>query len=118
MQSKATTAAEYMDGVPEDRKPALSRLRALCLEILEGYTEVMEYGMPSYKKGEAVEVAFCSQKGFIALYVLRKDVMDAYRDEFPDAGKGCIRYSKPDKIDFEIVEKLLLGTATAQGKIC
>jgi hypothetical protein len=38
LQSKATTVDEYMNGVPEDRKPALSRLRELCLKILEGYT--------------------------------------------------------------------------------
>jgi hypothetical protein len=33
-------------------------------------------------------------------------------------GKGCIRYSKPEKIDFAVVEKLLVGTLESIHVIC
>jgi hypothetical protein len=33
-------------------------------------------------------------------------------------GKGCIRYSKPDKINFDVVKKLLVGTSQSTNKIC
>jgi hypothetical protein len=33
-------------------------------------------------------------------------------------GKGCIRYSKPDKINFEVVAKLLRDTFTSTDVIC
>jgi len=33
-------------------------------------------------------------------------------------GKCCIRFTKPDKINFEIVKKLLSGTYTSTNTIC
>jgi hypothetical protein len=31
-------------------------------------------------------------------------------------GKGCIRYSNPDKIDFELIRKLLTDTVNSGKK--
>jgi len=33
-------------------------------------------------------------------------------------GKGVIRYSKPEKIDFKIVEMMLNATSESTGVIC
>jgi uncharacterized protein YdhG (YjbR/CyaY superfamily) len=118
MQSTATTVDEYLETVPPERLAALSRLRQLCLQTLSGYEESMEYGMPSYSKGGVVEISFNSQKDYISLYVLKKDVIDKYRDELKDCGKSCIRYRRPDQIDFEVVKKLLEGTASSDAAIC
>lgn len=120
MQSKAKTVDEYLNEVPEDRLPAMKELRRLCKRHLRGYRESMEFGMPCYSRAGVVEVAFASQKNNLALYVLRKDVMDAYRSEFPPSsiGKGCIRYRNLDKIDYGIVEALLKGTYGSKGPIC
>lgn len=80
----------------------------------------MEYGMPGYVRGEKLEVAFACQKNNIALYILKKPVLDKYRDRFPKSriGKGCIRYPSPDKIDFDLVEKMLLDSEKSDDKIC
>ena len=82
----------------------------------------MEYGMPSYSRAGEVEVAFASQKHFIALYVLRSDVMNKYRDALDgrgvSLGKGCIRYSSPERIDFRLIEKILSDTLVSMGDIC
>jgi uncharacterized protein YdhG (YjbR/CyaY superfamily) len=82
--------------------------------------EAMEYGMPCYKKDGAMEVAFASQKNFIAIYVLKQDVVDAFRSELAGAkiGKGCIRYSKPEKIDFNVIKKLLVATRQSKKAAC
>jgi hypothetical protein len=66
------------------------------------------------------EVGFMSQKNNIALYILRKDVLDVYRSAIvaSSIGKGCIRYRNPNKIDFEMVEKLLVGTRESKGEVC
>lgn len=111
MQSTATTVDEYLETVPPERREALDRLRQLCRENLPGYEESMQYGMPSYSKDGTVEISFNSQKNYISFYVVKQDVMDRYRDQLQDCGKSCIRYRKPDQIDFEVVEKLLEGTA-------
>ncbi len=117
MQSTATTVDEYMDTVPAERRDALTRLRQLCLDKLEGYEESMQYGMPSYSKDGAVEVSFNSQKNYISLY-MPKEVVDRYRDRLKDVGNCCIRYRRPEQIDFAVVEKLLEETATSSAEIC
>lgn len=121
MQSKAVDVDSYLEEVPEKRKAALVQLRALCVDALEGYEESMRYRMPSYgRPGGEVEVAFASQASYISLYILRKNVLDRFRDRLAGAnlGKGCIRYSTPAKIDFEVVRLLLAASAKAEGPIC
>lgn len=121
MQSAASDVDRYLEEVPDKRRPALVQLRALCARTLAGYEETMEYRMPSYKRpGGEVEVAFASQANYISLYVLRKNVLDRFRDELTTAnlGKGCIRYSTPAKIDFDVVRRLLAASVAADGPIC
>ena len=122
MQSKAKDVTIYLEEVPAERQAALAQLRKLCLAVLKGFRESMEYSMPSYSRNSTVEVAFASQKNFIALYILRTDVMKTYKDLLKikgvSLGKGCIRYSKPEKIDFKVVEKMLKATQESTGVVC
>ena len=120
MQSKASTVELYLKELPADRINAVTRLRQVCLEELKGYVETMRYGMPCYEKNSVVEVSFASQKNNIALYILKQEVMEKYKGELKgvSTGKGCIRFTKPDKIDFEVVTKMLSGTYTSTNIIC
>lgn len=120
MQSDSPDVDSYLKEVPEARKSALERIRAICLETLEGYEESMRYGMPSYEKDGVVEVAFASQKAYIALYVLKKEVLDRFRPALAKAnlGKGCIRFSNPSKIDFDVVRQLLAASAASDAPVC
>ena len=67
-------------------------------------------------------VAPRSQKNFIGLYILRTDVMNAHKDLLKgkgvSLGKGVIRYSKPERIDFRLVESMLRGTVESTGPVC
>ncbi len=121
MKSDAADVAAYLDEVPAERRDVIARLRALCVEALSGYEECMDYRMPSYKRpGEEVEVAFASQVSHITVYVLRKSVLDRFRDELTTAtlGKGTVRYTSPDKIEFDVLERVLRASANAAGPIC
>jgi len=122
MQSKAPTVDEYLLEAPEERKAVLTKLRDLCRKYLEGFEESMEYGMPNYKRNSIAEVGFASQKHFIALYILRTDVMKSHADQLKGTGishgKGCIRYSKPERVDFKVVESLLKATVKSRGQVC
>jgi uncharacterized protein YdhG (YjbR/CyaY superfamily) len=120
MHSDAATVSAYLDEVPEDRLPALIQIRSLCQQHLAEFEESMQYGMPSYSRNGTVEVAFASQKNNIALYILRTDVLNPYRDQFSASsiGKGCIRYHNPDKINFDMVEELLIKTNASTGEVC
>ena len=122
MQSSAKTVTAYLKEVPPERKAALAKLRALCHEFLTGFDESMAYGNPSYSRNGEVEVGFASQKNFIGLYIARTDVMNAHKDLLKikgvTFGKGAIRYSKPERINFKVVESMLRATVESTGVVC
>src|SRR4030081_53789 len=109
MYIKAPDVDSYLEQVPAERKDALGKLRLLCREVLKGYEECIEFGMPSYKREGTLEVSFASQKQYISLYVLKQDVVDAHREALAgcNIGKGCIRFPNASKIDFKAVRDLL-----------
>jgi uncharacterized protein YdhG (YjbR/CyaY superfamily) len=120
MTSKASNVKDYIAEVPLERRAAIQKLRALCRRELAGYEETIDYGMPVYKRSGSMEVAFASQKQYIALYVMKKAVMDEFRDSLPGTsiGKGCIRFRKPDQIDFDVVKQILMRTASSGAVPC
>lgn len=122
MQCNAKDVKTYIDEAPAERQEALLKLRALCRKHLKGFTENMAYGGPSYARNGEVEVGIASQKHFIGLYILRTDVMAAHRDQLEgrgvSVGKGAIRYSKPERIDYEVVKSMLYATRESTGKVC
>lgn len=120
MQSPAKDVATYIEQLPADRKAALVKLRRLCRKVLKGFVESMAYGMPGYARQGVVEVGFASQKNYISLYILRQEALATQRAALTglSVGKGCIRYSRPDQIDFAVVEKMLVATRASTGDIC
>ena len=108
MTSDKKNVDEYLATVPEERLPAMQRLRTLCLSTLYGYEETMRYGMPCYEVNDTTPVAFNSQKNYISLYV-PPVILDEYREELKqlNVGKSCIRYRKPAQIDWTQVERIL-----------
>jgi hypothetical protein len=91
MQSTATDVDAYLDEVPVERQAVLAAIRQLCLDLLPGYEEGMSYGMPSYTSAEFVGA---------------------------NVGKGCIRYTKPEKVDLAAVGRLRKATAASRERVC
>lgn len=120
MQSSAKTVAGYLKNVPEDRRGAITALRKHCLELLKGYRETMQYGMPSYRRNGVGEVAFANQRKYVSIYILKQDVLNKYRARLKGAsvGKGCIRYSDPERIDFGLIRQMLLDTVKSESGVC
>jgi len=120
MKSKAADVETYIAGVPANRLAAIKKLRTLCKQNLVGYEECIDYGMPCYKRNGVMEVSFASQKQYIALYVMKADVVERFRDKLgaSSIGKGCIRYTNPDGIDFEVIKELLRVNARSNSAPC
>ena len=120
MQSTATNVDAYLAEIPAERREVLTTIRRLCLKHLPGYEEGMDYGMPSYSRDGVVEFGFASQKNYISIYGVKSDAIETHRGEFEGAsiGKGCIRYTKPEKVDLAAVERLLKATAASTGRVC
>jgi hypothetical protein len=113
MQSKARTVAAYLKELPDDRRKVMTALCALCRAHLVGFDEGMEYGMPYYKL-ESLAVGIASQKNYISIYGLRKQAAESgVKLAGAKEGKGCITFAKPDSIDLEVIEKLLVAKRNA-----
>src|SRR5271167_2019459 len=108
MQSTAVDVDAYLDEVPGERREILAAVRALCRAELVGFEEAMAYGMPGYARDGLVEVGFARQRRHISLYVLRTDVLDAFRHQLVGLGigKGCIRYRRPSDVDLGVVRAM------------
>lgn len=113
MHSNVATVEAYIAEAPPERQAALREIRALCREHLPDYDEVMAYGMPSYTREGEPAFAFASQKGYISLYGMKPAALEPLREQFAGAkfGKGCIRYTRPERIPLDAVAMLLQATA-------
>jgi uncharacterized protein YdhG (YjbR/CyaY superfamily) len=114
VQSKAATVDEYLATVDPKRAPWMAKIRERALRNLSGFTEDMRYGMPTYSRADGRSFAFNSQKQYLSLYVAPEvHEMNAEALAGLDAGKSCIRFRRPESIDFELLDKLLCDTASS-----
>lgn len=85
MKSKATTVSDYLASLPDDRRAAIERVRAVILENLDSeYEEGLAYGMisyyvphsvypPGYRANPKVGLplaALGSHKNYMSLYLM------------------------------------------------
>jgi uncharacterized protein YdhG (YjbR/CyaY superfamily) len=133
MQIEASSPDQYFQLIPDDRKPAMNKLRKTILENLpKGFEETISYGMVGYVVPHSVYppgyhcdpklplpfIAIASQKNFVAFYHMAiyadKSLYDWFVAEYSnhsksklDMGKSCIRFKKPDQIPFELIGQLV-----------
>ncbi|MEU5463961.1 iron chaperone [Streptomyces althioticus] len=119
VQSPAPHVGAYLAEVPDDRKVVLARLRELCRAELDGFMEVMAYGVPAYQRDGGAEIAFAGQKQYISFCLLRGDVRDAFAERLAgqDMGKSCPRFRKASSVDLGLVRDLLRATAAASSPV-
>ena len=132
VQSKASTAEEYLAELPEDRREVVAAVRQVILENLpEGYQESMTWGMPSYEiplsrypttynKKPLAYAALAAQKNYFSLYLMGvyagSGEETSLRDEFEaagkklDMGKSCIRFTKLDDLPLHVIGKAIAAT--------
>jgi uncharacterized protein YdhG (YjbR/CyaY superfamily) len=120
MQSKATTVDAYLNEVPTERRAAFERLRALSKKVFTDADEGIDYGMPVVKRGGVMTFAYASQKNYISLYGLGQVVIDRYKTQLKgvELGKGCIKYKKPDAIDFTLIETMMSEARDSKHSGC
>ncbi|RDY60139.1 DUF1801 domain-containing protein [Flagellimonas nanhaiensis] len=132
MTIDAKTTDEYISKLPEDRKEAVSKLRATVRDNLpEGFEECISYKMIGfvvphslYPDGYHCDpklplpfINIASQKNFVALYhsgiYADKELLDWFMGEYPkyvrtklDMGKSCIRFKKMETIPHDLIAEL------------
>lgn len=129
VSSNAKTVAEYVAGVPEDRRAELKRVRALVRKHLpKGFREAMNWGMICYEvplsrkpdtyNGQPLMfAALAAQKHKISLYLthvymdpkLRGRLLAGFEriGKKPDMGKSCIRFKSADDLPLDVIGELI-----------
>lgn len=132
MTYEATSPAEYIAQIPEDRKPIFERLiKTIKDNLPSGFEEGMLYKMPgfyvplsTYPDGYHCQpnsplpfINIASQKASINLYhsgiYAKPELHDWFVNEYPkhskyklDMGKSCIRFKRLNDIPFDLIADL------------
>ncbi len=129
----ATNAAEYLAGLPADRRATIAAVRDVIVKNLPaGYVEMIDYGMlawgiplktyPITYNGRALMyVALASQKRYCSLYMtcvyMDPKQAAAIKDAFTkaglklDMGKSCIRFQTKDGLPLTAIGKMVRSTS-------
>jgi len=135
MTSNAKTVEDYLEGLPEERRAALSAVRKVILANLPaGYQEGMQYGMIGYVVPHSLYPAgyHCnpaepltyaslgSQKNHMAIYLctvygdakteqwFRKAYQAAGKKL--DMGKACVRFKKLEDLPLNVIGQVIART--------
>ncbi len=127
MTSAATTVAEYLAQLPEDRLEAIESVREVILKHLPtGYEEGMQYGMIGYYVPHSIYpggyhcdpkqplpfAALASQKNYMSIYLnlyTDGDDLTWFQEEWAktgkklDMGKCCVRFKKLESLSLDLV---------------
>lgn len=123
--SRAATVEEYLEGLPADRRVAITELRtAITQRLPEGYEESMRWGMITYEvplrvhpdtyNGEPLMyAAIASQKRHMAVYLSNVYADPARLERFREAylatgkkldmGKSCVRFTRLENLPVNVV---------------
>lgn len=129
VQSKAVTADEYVDELPEDRRAVMTSILQLVRKNLpKGYAEQMSWGAitwgvplseyPDTYNGQPLcYLALAAQKNHYALYLMGAYMdpkqTEAIRKAFEksgrklDMGKSCLRFKKLDDLPLDTIGKVI-----------
>lgn len=132
MKYEASTPEEYINQLPEDRKPVIEKIRTVIKKNLpEGFEEGINYNMLGYYVPHSIYpdgyhcdpklplpfMNLASQKNSVNLYhsgiYANPEIHDWFVNEYPkhsnrklDMGKSCIRFKKMDDIPYELIAEL------------
>lgn len=139
MQSKATTVAQYLKELPDERRASMEAVRKVVRANIDPLIEEgMQYGMIGwyiphsvFPAGYHVDpkqplpfAALASQKNYCSLYL-----MSVYADDTPgeqwfrtawaksgkklDMGKSCIRFKRVDDLALDVIAEALTRISVA-----
>jgi len=106
---KPASVDEYLALLPEDRRALPEELRAVIRAAAPSATEIISYGMPTYKYLGKPLVGFAVHKNHVGFYAWSSSFLNAYREEIKkyqtSVGTMQFPYGKP--LPVTLVRKLV-----------
>ena len=105
--STPTTVDAYIAAQSTDAQPRLRELRAAIRDAVPEATEVISYGMPTYKQNGR-RVHFGAAKRHCAIYGVQ---IDAFANELRDfkTSKGTVQFALHQLVPDGLVRKLVIA---------
>jgi Domain of unknown function (DU1801) len=132
MQSKASTVAQYLAELPDERRKDLELVRQVILKNLDkDYEEGIQYGMIGYYVPHRVYPAgyhcdpkqplpfasLASQKNYMSLYLMcvygESDLTRWFQEAWArtgkklDMGKACLRFKNPKDLALDVIAEAI-----------
>ncbi len=100
---------EYLAALPEDKRVALERLRALIRKAVPMAEECLSYRLPTFRLDGRSLVAFGATAKHCGFYPLSGTAVEAHREflQAYDTSKGCIRFQPGKPLPATLVRKLI-----------
>jgi uncharacterized protein YdhG (YjbR/CyaY superfamily) len=136
MQSDAETVEEYIAGLPEERRAAISTVRGrINAHLPEGYVEQMDWGMISwivpletkpdtYNGKPLCYAALASQKHHMAVYLMGLYTdgpeLARFQEEYADRGldldmgKSCVRFQRLEDLPLDVIGEAVAAIPVAE----
>jgi hypothetical protein len=133
VSSKATTVADYLAELPEDRRAEIEKVRDLVNSALpDGYREGMAWGVigwavplevhaDTYTKQPLMYAGLAAQKNYNSLYLTcvyaseertqRLQASAAAAGKKLNMGKSCIRFKRADDLPLDHIRAEIASTA-------
>jgi uncharacterized protein YdhG (YjbR/CyaY superfamily) len=89
---------EYLDGLPQEQREALARVRAVVAGVAPEAQEGVSYGMPAFLYAGRPLLGFRAAKKHPSVFPFSPAAIEAVEDRLEgfDLSKGTIRFS-PDR---------------------
>ncbi len=109
VNAKSGTIDEYLEGVSDDKRAALERLRKTIHRVVPKAEECISYGLAAFRLNGRPLVAFGAAKHHCALYPMSSATIRAHRDDLKhyETSKGTIRFQADHPLPMALVRKLV-----------
>jgi hypothetical protein len=132
-QTKAKTAKEYFDALPEERKKPMKVIDKFIRKVSPTLKPNFLYNMPGYgvfkyqnHKKQILHwpvIALASQKNYMSLYVCALDKGEYIAEKHKNhlgkvsVGRSCIRFKKIEDLNLKTLEKVIKQAVKSPGLI-
>jgi uncharacterized protein YdhG (YjbR/CyaY superfamily) len=107
-KSKTKTIDDYLDGLSNDKRAALEKLRKTIRAAAPEAEECISYQIPAFRQNGML-VGFGATANHCAFYPMSSTTLEAHKKELEnyDTSKGTIRFQPEKPLPATLVRKLV-----------
>lgn len=109
MAARPKTIDEYLEGVSDDKRAALEKLRQTINAAAPKAEECISYQIPAFRLNGRMLVGFGAAANHCAFYPMSSSTVESYKDELKAfiTSKGTIRFQADKPLPATLVRRLV-----------